>query len=106
MSEKGSEADIRPRRFNVADVPQADVSALARLEISGEAPARSTANLNLGAYGEPRRLLSSAPFQSSSGECRLDFVEKELRDNCGQLMAWTPWRGCEAAALCIVAKLS
>jgi hypothetical protein len=23
------------------------------------------------AYGEPRRLLSSAPFHSSSGECRL-----------------------------------
>jgi hypothetical protein len=23
------------------------------------------------AYGEPRRLLSFAPFQSSSGECRL-----------------------------------
>ena len=28
----------------------------------------------LRAYGEPRRLLSSAPFQSSSGECRLKWT--------------------------------
>jgi hypothetical protein len=39
------------------------------------------------ASGEPRRLLSSTPFQSSSGECRFNRVyacdHKKVRKQCG-----------------------
>jgi hypothetical protein len=31
---------------------------------------------------EPRRLLSSTPFQSSSGECRLNAIERIRRQGC------------------------
>ena len=45
------------------------------------------------AYGEPRRLLSSAPFQSSSGECRMDRLAVDVASKIIRQVTFKPfWR--------------
>jgi hypothetical protein len=51
MSEKCSEPDIRPRRFNVAEVPVADIRRTATRHEKEEAPTGGTGLLNVSALG-------------------------------------------------------
>jgi hypothetical protein len=58
MSEEGSEPDIKPRRFNVAEVPKADIPAATSIRIRSGLLGRSpfVGNDTFRNLGVPRQI--------------------------------------------------